>query len=557
MKMKNITIRLVTIALFVLLLFSQFKNISYPLMWEDEAMSAVGAGVVLEYGYPKVHGEKNILYDFLHTDPTIGINEKDDSFAASSSWGQYYFGTIGYLLAQNTDDIYTKTAIIRSTYAILGLLGIAFLVFVVIRLLTGKLEKNFFILLFLLLSLISVSLVLHLREVRYYSLVVFLTSIIMGIYIWFRFYKTFNKPLFIASETIALWLLFVSFSPAYFITLVTIGVSELFIFITAYRKTNFSKALKAIYSTLTFVALSLISIIPMLIQFKYFEISQALTSFFGYNSTIYWRNVSDIFDYFRAQDFLLLAIAMKVFVLFNVRKIFIQRLEIFKVSAFLTLFFLISCLVLPRNPQFMYTRYVIYLIPVLFSTIILDLFMVLHVVQTKNPKTSFKFVAPLITFALFFFYTLGNNLHNIKGHVYEMGHQFKGPLDYTIPYIKEHFHRADTLTIAANYEEYSYIYYLDSKVIIGYVGNNLQEDAQLTPDVVAYRKPWQNHLNVFNGYLQQAVYEPVAFPVYDAMVNNIPELHSMYPMLNHRFKTQLTENPQEMTYLYINKKLVE
>jgi len=33
---------------------SLFKHISYPLMWADESMTAVGAQRVFEFGYPKV-----------------------------------------------------------------------------------------------------------------------------------------------------------------------------------------------------------------------------------------------------------------------------------------------------------------------------------------------------------------------------------------------------------------------------------------------------------------------------------------------------------------------
>ncbi|MDR3184425.1 MAG: hypothetical protein LBT49_03365 [Prevotellaceae bacterium] len=83
--MKTFT-SLLSVALFLLLLFSLFKNISYQLLWNDESMTAVGAEVVLEYGYPKVHGEKNVFYDLLHTNPTLGVNEKDDAFAGSSGW---------------------------------------------------------------------------------------------------------------------------------------------------------------------------------------------------------------------------------------------------------------------------------------------------------------------------------------------------------------------------------------------------------------------------------------------------------------------------------------
>jgi hypothetical protein len=135
-----------------------------------------------------------------------------------------------------------------------------------------------------------------------------------------------------------------------------------------------------------------------------------------------------------------------------------------------------------------------------------------------------------------------------------MFHQYKGPLDYTIPYIKAHFPRADTLVIAANYEEYSYMYYLGSKVIVGYVGNNLEEDVKLVPDIIAYRKMWPRFGELFNHYLSKAPYEPVIFPVFDTPVNSSPLFDYVQPLyLKHLFKTLLTNDPQQATCLYIKR----
>jgi hypothetical protein len=541
--------------LFLLLLFSIFKNISYPLLWNDESMTAYGAAVVLEYGYPKVHGEKNVFCDFRHSNPAMGVNEKDDAFAGSASWGQHYYGVIGHKLAEQTDNLYTKTGILRSTYAIAGLLGMFFLVFIAMRFVTGAFARSVFMVLFLLFSLISISQTLHLREVRYYSLALLLSSIIIGLYMWFRFYKPFNKIVFILFEMVALWMAFITFSPLFAIALFSMGVSELFIFINRYRKDSFAGALRNVWPTLVLAVVSIISVIPMMIEFKYFEIANALEELYNFNAKMYWNNLSIFFDQFKKQELLFVAIAMKIFLLCYMKKIRTQNSLLFKVSAFLTFYFLASCFITARVPHGGSIRYIIYLQPVLSVIIILDLFMVLYSARHKQKdmhKNNNKMAFPLIVFALLFSYTFFNNMHKIKGHVYEKFHQYKGPLDYTIPYIKENFPRADTLVIAANYEEYSYMYYLGSKVIVGYVGNNLEEDAKLVPDIVAYRKMWPHFAQLFNHYFSKARYEPVSFPIFDSPVNNIPGFdNAQYPLLNHRFKTVHTENPQEATYLYI------
>jgi hypothetical protein len=556
-----------SVMLFLLFLFSLFKNISYPLLWNDEAMTAEGAKVVLEYGYPKVHGEKNVFYDLLHTDPTIGINEKDDAFVGSSSWGQYYYSIIGHKLAGETDNLYTKTGIIRSTYAMAGLLGMLFLAFVAMRFVRGALARNVFVMLFLLFSFISISQTLHLREVRYYSLALLLSSIITGLYIWFRFYKPFNKIVFILLEAMALWLAFVTWSPLFAIALFSMGVSELFIFVHCYKKNTFAVALQNAWPALVLAVAAIVGVIPMVIEFKYFEISSAIAEFFDFNAKIYWNNISTLFDHFKKQELLLAALALKLFLLCYIKKSRTQNPQLFKVSAFLTLYFLASCFIIARIPQNVSVRYVTYLQPVLSVIIIFDLFMVCYSARNKqrnthNKKNSAvtvngtritqKMAFPLLVFAFLFTYTFFNNLHKVKGHVYEMFHQCKGPLDYTIPYIKENFPRADTLVIAANYEEYSYMYYLGSKVIVGYVGNNVEEDATLVPDIIAYRKMWPRFADLFNYYFSRARYKPVSFPVFDSPLNNSPGFdNAQYPQFNHRFKTVHTENSQEATYLYI------
>jgi hypothetical protein len=295
----------------------------------------------------------------------------------------------------------------------------------------------------------------------------------------------------------------------------------------------------------------------MIIEYNYFEVLRAEDkSSFSIIVTfdIYRDHLDTVFKYFKNYGFLWLAVAMKALVLCNTKKLKAQRTTLYKTSLFLTLFFAVTVLMVARMPQMMYTRYFVCLLPAVPVVMIFDAFMLWHCYSTRKQKTlNYKVVVPGIVFVVLFFSSFINIVPQLKGHIYEMTHQYKGPLDYTIPYIKENFPRADTLIIAANYEEHSYMYYLDSKVIVGYVGSNLEEDARFTPDIIAYRKPWRNFVNVFNHYFQKAPYEPVMFPVADGLVNNIAELNLM-PALNHKFKTVHTENPQEATYLYIRRK---
>jgi hypothetical protein len=547
--MKNIFTLSLSVLLFAIFSFSVFKHISYPLFWQDEASTAVGAQRVAEYGFPKVHGEKNIYND---TGLDSCMVNKRDALVGAANWGHFYFGLIGHKLAGHTDDLYAKTGLFRTPFAVLGIMGLVLWVFFMMRFCPDKFSKHLFVALFIFFSLLSVSLTMLLREARYYSIIIFCTALVMGLYATYRFYKPFNKIVFVGVEALALFIIFVSASPVYIISLTTLGLSELVIFISIYRKSNFAKATKHALPLIILAAASLLSIWPMIIEYNYFEVLKSVDkTVIVVTFEVYKEHISTFFGYFKNYGFLWLAIAMKVLVLCNTKKLKVQRTTLYKTSLFLTLFFVVTMLLVARMPQWMYTRYFVCLLPAVPVVMIFDAFMLWHCYATRKQKAlDYKVVLPGIVFVALFFSSFINILPQLKGHVYEMTHQYKGPLDYTIPYIKENFPRADTLIIAANYEEHAYMYYLDSKVIVGYVGNNIEEDARLTPDIIAYRKPWRNFVNVFNNYLQKAAYEPVMFPVADGLVNNIPELN-LVPALNHKFKTVHTENPQEATYLYI------
>jgi hypothetical protein len=551
--MKNIVTLSLSVILCVLFSFSVFKHISYPLLWQDEASTAVAAQRVAEYGYPKVHGGKNIYNDMV-IDTTIAVNKRD-ALVGGANWGQFYFGVIGHKLAECTDDLYAKTGLFRTPFAVLGVIGLALWVFFMLRFCPDKFSRHLFAALFILLSLLSVSLTLLLREARYYSILIFCGALVVGLYATYRFYKPFNKVVFIGVEVLALFIIFVSYSPMYAASLLTLGLSELMIAVPIYRKTNFTQVWKHALPLIILAVTSLLCIWPMIIEYNYFEAMKAVDDgSVRVTWDVYKEHIATIFGYFKHYGFLWLAVAMKVLVWCNSKKLKTQRTALFKVSNFLTLFFIVVAFMVALSPQMMYTRYFVCLLPAISVIMIFDAFMLWHCYATRKQKTlNYKVALPGIVFVVLFFSSLINILPQLKGHLYEMTHQYKGPLDYTIPYIKENFPRADTLVIAASYEEYAYMYYLNCKVLIGFAGTNVAKEVQLVPDIIAYRKFWPRFYNVFNNYFQRAAYEPVMFPVADGLINNIPELN-LVPALNHKFKTVHTENPKEATYLHIRRK---
>lgn len=544
------TLLFLSVLLFLLLLTSVFKNISYPLFWADESSTAIGAERVIEYGYPKAHDGKNVFIDFGYPNPSIAVNEKDDAFIAIPG-GSYYFGAIGYKLASFTNDIHLKTGIFRSTFAVAGILGLMIIVFFISKFFSDKFSKYAFVLLFLFLELMSVSLALLLREVRYYSLVIFLSCLIIGIYSVYRFYKPFSKLLFIFSLSISLWMLFMTFPPVYFIVSITIAITELVIFVSGFKH-GFISSVKKVLPVVLSLVVSFIAVYPFLLYYKTFELSGVISTYMGYNSGMYFDNLYTMIRYFRNFELLFLAIALKLFLIFYAKGIYAKNKPLFNVSAFLTIYFIVSIFIIPRIPQFIFTRYIIYLQPVLSIIILLDFFMLLQHVTSGKKIVNLKTVFLITVFFGMIIYNLVNNSKYITGHLYELTNEYKGPLDFTIPYIQNNYSRTDTLVIAANYEEYSYMYYLKSKVIVGSAGNNLEQDSKLIPHIIAYRKGWGNYKKTFGTYFNSANYESIGFPVFDNYFNNIPELNFM-PQFNHQFKTLLPNDMMNAAHLFIRK----
>ncbi len=550
MKLNKLLI-IVSAILFCLLLVSVFKNSSYPLFWADESMTAIGSERVLEYGYPKVHDGKNVFYDLLNPDVKLGISE-GDAYVGGAGWGQYYYGVIGYKLATLTNDIYLKTGIYRATFAVAGLLGLFLTAYFISLLFTDTFSKHAFIALFLFFELMSVSLALLLKEVRYYSLTILLSAVIIGLYSRYRFYRPFNAVLFGIALSVALCLAFITFSPLYFISVLTIGISELVIAASLLNSRGINAAVKNSLSVLLPLILSVLLVLPLFRYFKMLEISRAMNELFGYNAKIYWGNLLTITAFFRKFDLLLPAITLKIFLLLHFKKLLATRPAIFKASNLLTLFFIVSYFFTPLISNHIYTRYIIYLQPFVAVTVILDLFMILHQYSPVRKKLiNFLLVTlPVIAFSGIFIFTVYRNLTPIKGHIYEMSHTYKGPLDHIIPYILEKYPVTDTLVIATNYEETSYMYYLKCKVIVGMVGNNLEEDSKASPHLIAYRRAWGNHWPLIESYLKKATYTPISFPVDDNLVNNIPELNANR-FFNHKFKSVLPASPANATVLEV------
>jgi hypothetical protein len=578
---KNLRERCLTLIFYFLsLLFvvSLFKNISYPLLWADESMTVMHGKRVLEYGYPKVHDGKNVLYDLRHSNSKLGIHEKTDAYIGGANWGMYYVAAVAVKLAQMSDDLFTKTAIVRIPFALVGLVGLAILGLLGAEFFESRSSKKGFLVLFAFFELISVPLVLHLREARYYSLTVLLTALVIFLYARYKILKKAKYLTYAVLLTLSLFFLFVTFSPVYFIFLIAISLYESIGFVKAlvskYTKKSgqippgmpsLNQSLKYYLRDLLPIVLSLIAVSPLIFFFKTFYIAGEMAKFnfllFGISRLdMYLANLSVIWKYFGSFDFIYLAIFLKFclllsFIRLGVREISSSDICKLMFSNFLTIIFIVYFFAIAQIPNFPFTRYFIPLQPVLAVVIILDAALVYNLISLRrSPQYSCYKVVLLVGFIGLISINVSKNIEYLEGHVYELFHQYKGPLDYLIPFIKETYGDTDQLVIATNYEETSFMYYLESKVIVGYVGNNLEQDIGMVPDIVIFRKGWGSlNLNIFLDFLRKHRYQRVSFPVFDYKVNNIPELNFSPRLFKHQFRTLISGDERMKADIYLKR----
>jgi hypothetical protein len=545
---------LIAIVLLLSVLFagSLFKNIGYPLLWEDEANIVMRATRVLEYGYPKISCGKNVFRPVVGSPSGKFVeNEKRDAYSAALH-GEYYLSAIGVFLARNVDDIYIKTAILRIPFAVIGFIGVFIMGLSCMSLFKKNLSaKLLFLICFIFLELLSISLTLHLREARYHSMTIFFSACICYVYINYRLLKKINPVIYILVMTLLLLLLFNAYLFVYFVFLIAIGLYECLDFLKRRRINDFAVGMAPLL-------ISLIPTIPLLVFLKVFDFPGEYATACNVTFNTRCRSVFEVFGFFQKYEFLYLVLTVKIalaFLWFYVRRSGIptpSAKEKLSISNFLGLFFIIYILMIINLPYgYIFRRYFIVLQPILVVILLLDIFIVFELISHINFLILKRGIQTIILLLICTLFMLNgsNKIGHIKNHIYELFHQYRGPLDFVIPYIKSEYVNPERLVIATNYEECAYMYYLGSKVIVGFSLSNLEEDLKMRPDIIIPRKNWGANPMILNAFFQNERYKKISFPVFDYPVNNIPEPGGR--VIPHLYKTPIAANKNNRLDIYI------
>jgi hypothetical protein len=306
---------------------------------------------------------------------------------------------------------------------------------------------------------------------------------------------------------------------------------------------------------------------PLAWFFRTLSIARQLGEYHEYTVATYLEHVGVVVGYFTRYDILLFAFAAKIVLAFIWRSLASheQLRPMLKLSLIFTLYCIVHALLIGKIPNRLFTRYFITLQPLLVLTFALDLMLLAYYVS-KFQLRQRAVAAVLLVFLLVgsVGWAFARNHKYIEGRLYEISHQYEGVLDFVIPFLQENYDDTSQLVIATNYEETSYIYYLDSRVIVGFANPVTLSDPmqmwQERPDCIINRRFWKGQLysSLFSAYRARDEFTSISLPIVDYGFNNIPEVVHWTPETGwdlglHLFRTAYTDDPQYRVTLFLRK----
>jgi hypothetical protein len=513
-------------------------GLAHPLFWTDEGETAMFGRRIIEYGYPKVHGERNVVYSF-GSNLALGVDERTDAYLGTT-WGHFYFAVPGLWWAEHVTDPWGRTARVRLPFALAGGLGVAlFAVALLPAVPRGR--RALFGALYLAAACLSISLLLHLREARYYPLVVLLVAAIVAVHLRYTVFRTLGERAYTLAITALLFLLFNTFFAAFFSVLAVLALD---------RARHGLRALLPLVPALVVVA-------PLVVWFETFSVAATLSSELSLAPRDLLENLRIVGAHLLRHEFLLPALVCRgarlaVEARARQRGIAPERDVLHQASAFLWLFtagyLLIGC----TNPLPL-ERYFVVLSPALTLVFLLDAFALVDAVaKAAAPERRVRAVrAAVAALAVLAVVTRLPAAGELRSHVASLVTPYRGPVDEIVTWVRERYAAPEALVIATNYEEMPLMYYLRSHVIVGLALANLREDRQREPDLVIPRRHWRSSLPETVAFLRRGRWERFALPVVDLHYNNVPALsRSRFLPDPHRFRTARPERPEEALVIY-------
>jgi hypothetical protein len=283
-------------------------HLSYPLIWEDESDSVMFGQRILRFGYPKVHDEKNTLYG-LKDKLEIGVDPETDAYTGAP-WVNYYVGAIGVALAEQVDDVYEKTFRVRLPYTLIGFAGLI-LLFVAVAPAMGASRgaKQRAAFTYLLMLCVSISLILHLREARYYPIVLLQYGALVYAFVRHHFYQQLSFGRYVAISFVSLFLLFNTFYPAFGVWCIA---TSIFLGLRALQRNEpFASKVASLLRTNAPVFIATATVLPLLLYFDFAVQADRWFDQFGSSVAAYGYNLWIVLFNMLRFEFLVPALVLK------------------------------------------------------------------------------------------------------------------------------------------------------------------------------------------------------------------------------------------------------
>ena len=513
------------------------RHLAYPVLWQDEAETAMFATRVIEFGYPKVHGDRNVLYEF-GSNIAVGVKESADAYIGTT-WGHFYYAVPGVLWALSATDLYEKTLRVRLPFALAGALGIVVWILALLPTFRDR-PRRVFAGLFFLCAAVSVSLLLHLREARYYPLLILLVGAIAWLHLRVRVFGAKRGAAWGVSLALLLTATFHVFFAAWFFLVALLGLDSI---VASWRARGDLAARRHAWVGFAPLLASALLVAPALVFFETFAIAASFREHFGFTLGGYLGNLGYFARHFWHFELLAPAIFCRTAVVavgFVGRRRGIEfedetaRRTATQLAWFIAGYVALTC----ANPL-VYERYFVMLSPAVTGLFLIDSFTLVDAVRRCAPgRARLAAGGAVAAVALLVLATSGPRIEAVRGRLLEISTPVLGPLDFAIARILEEVPEPAELVIATNYANHPLMFYLGSHVIVGTNLNNIVVERRLLPDVVIPRRRWPRGWSELRAFLARGAYRSEQLPVRDLHFNQIPALTRSPSIPDvHRFET--------------------
>jgi hypothetical protein len=491
---------------------SLLRHLDAPLLWNDEGDTAMFASRILEVGYPKVHGARNVLYEFA-ADPSVGIDEASDAYIGKT-WGDFYFAVPGVWWAQRSDDPGARTFRVRLPFALAGLAGVAAWLWAVWPALGGDARRRArFACAVVALCALSISLTLHLREARYYPLLVLGTGLWLGVHLRGAVFGSLTGWRYALATALCASFVFHVFFAAFFPLLALCAAD-------AALQARGRDRVRALLPH----ALAALLALPALFFFESVAIAARFSRELGANAASWWSNALAVLAHFARHEWLVAALVARAAAAVLARGApDAQRAHTRAARAVATRLLVFAAgyaAVLCVNPL-CYERYFVAWSPALAAAFALDAFSAQALLAGRPRALRAACAALLCTVVAG---SLVARRDALAGRVAELRAPVRGPLDFAVASLRERYPDIASLTIATNYEAEPLMFYLGSRVIVGLALGNIAEERALEPDVVIPRRRWPRSMAELRPFLARGRWQEEPLPVQDVHTNETPSL---------------------------------